>query len=309
MKRFSCFRHGRHMALALAALILAGLPSVSRAEAPQPEGVAVLDIQTSGNVDATRFAPLSSILGTEAARYPELRVVTGADIRNMLGFEAQRQLLGCETDSTCLAEIGGALGVPYVLASEIAVFGDRLHLTLSLLDVENSVPVSRVGLRAETEAELADQLPGGVREVLASLIGPDHAVPVPRRPAARTPAPRGRILSWTAVGVGSAVAIGGGALYGNGWSVKRRHEESVQEGAPLLTHDQARAVEGRAGLGLGLIAGGSAIIATGLVLPRLLPDASGRQALAGPEDGEVRVAVTALPLPDGGMVALGVMRW
>lgn len=284
-----------------------GGPASARAEAddapPERVGVAVLDIQTTGEVDPVRFAPLSAILGDEAARDRRLRVVTGQDIRSLLGFEAQRQLLGCESDSTCLAEIGGALGVPYVLASEASLFGGRIHLSLSLLDVEQARPVARVGLRADTEAELADAIPGGVREVFSSLVGEVPEPPV-GPPPARARVGWVRTVSWSAVGVGSAMAIGGGALYGNGWRLKLAHEREAAGGSPALTAGEAEAVARTANFGLGLAAGGAAIVATGLVLPRLWPG-EGRGGLAAAEGG---VAVSGIPLEGGVLVTVGVSR-
>lgn len=56
-----------------------------------------------------------------------VRVVTARDISVLLGFERQKQLLGCSDDGMCMAELGNALGVQGVL-SELRV-GDfrRAH--------------------------------------------------------------------------------------------------------------------------------------------------------------------------------------
>ena len=41
------------------------------------------------------------------------------DIQDMLALESEKQLLGCSDDTNCLAEIGGALGVSYLVAGNI----------------------------------------------------------------------------------------------------------------------------------------------------------------------------------------------
>jgi hypothetical protein len=48
-----------------------------------------------------------------------VRVLAGADIAALLGFERQRQLLGYE-ESGCLAEIGWALGAHYLAPEDRA---------------------------------------------------------------------------------------------------------------------------------------------------------------------------------------------
>ena len=47
------------------------------------------------------------------------QVITPTDIGAALGLERQKHILGC-TESSCLAEIGGAMGADYIVHGEMA---------------------------------------------------------------------------------------------------------------------------------------------------------------------------------------------
>src|SRR5689334_21368477 len=102
-------------ALAVLALLATAMPAAAAKERLK---IAVLDVMPRGDVDAKKIEGLSSLLASEAARRSDRAVTSGSQIRAMVGFDRQRQLLGCN-DASCLAEIGGALGVPYILATEV----------------------------------------------------------------------------------------------------------------------------------------------------------------------------------------------
>lgn len=48
-----------------------------------------------------------------------------------LSFEKDKQNLGCDADPACLAEIGGALGVEFIIAGSLVKVGDTLLSPLS----------------------------------------------------------------------------------------------------------------------------------------------------------------------------------
>ncbi|MBN2361316.1 MAG: hypothetical protein JXR83_17820 [Deltaproteobacteria bacterium] len=70
----------------------------------------------------------------ELRKYQRLGVVGMDEIKDMLSHEANKQMLGCEDDS-CLAEIGGALGVDELITGSVSLIGGssvfnarRIHL-------------------------------------------------------------------------------------------------------------------------------------------------------------------------------------
>ncbi|MFC1611043.1 PEGA domain-containing protein [Myxococcota bacterium] len=87
------------------------------------------------------------------------------DINAMLGFERTKEAVGCD-DAACIAEIGGALGVDYLVAGKVATVSGSPIVTLKLMDVRKGHVLARsnrstsagegavVGLIAEAVQEL-----------------------------------------------------------------------------------------------------------------------------------------------------------
>jgi len=137
--------------------------------------VAVLDLQAAGDGDRKAVEGLSGLLASEVARRPTLAVVSGADLRALLGFERQRQLLGC-TAGACVTELAGTLGVAYLVSSEVSRVGSSWLLSLALLDANKGAAVTRLTRKAASLDELVDQTFGAVDELLSAL-GASGAAP------------------------------------------------------------------------------------------------------------------------------------
>lgn len=87
------------------------------------------------------------------------------DINAMLGFERMKEASGCD-DLSCVAEIGGALGVDYLTTGKLGRLGDSLLVTLQLLDVRGVRVLARVNRTAPTEEVLPQTLAGAVQELV-----------------------------------------------------------------------------------------------------------------------------------------------
>ena len=97
-------------------------------------------------------------------------VVGGSDMAAMIDLEAQKQALGCAEES-CLAELGGALGVPYMLNASIGKMGTLMVLTVKIIAVEEAKVEVRQILRAKDEGALADGIDGLVDKAVVDLLG------------------------------------------------------------------------------------------------------------------------------------------
>lgn len=183
-------------------LLLAGLAAATPAPASASERppdaparrIAVPDVKAIGTFDPKAVAGLSSYIASETSRQG-LRVISGSDIAALLGFEKQRELLSCN-DSSCMVEMGGALGVDHLLSSEISEVGGVWLLSITLLDLTKGRGVARLTKRAEQQRGLVDLVPGAVEEVLgaANLVAkPPQQSPAPAQqfpappPAAQAP--------------------------------------------------------------------------------------------------------------------------
>src|SRR5690606_9289135 len=75
---------------------------------------------------------LGDAVVNHASSFRHLRFVSASDIESMIGFERQRDLVGCDSVS-CMTEIGGALGVDALLQIKLATLGNTAILTGTLL--------------------------------------------------------------------------------------------------------------------------------------------------------------------------------
>jgi TolB-like protein len=234
------------MTRALLAAALAVIPALSAA-APRAK-IAVTDIRSVQGVAPGTATILSDIVVSEIAR-SGFDVVSQADITAMIGFEKQKKVLGCSEDSSCLAEIGGALGVDFMLTGQVGQIGSRYRVSLLIVDTKKARVVARSAqFSDQNEDALVRAAESALQEVLAALRAPavsqapQVAPPPPAKvPAATTvtpPPPQqkpnlaarpytsppvapvrsagvrpSRTAAWVTLGAGVAL-IGGGAVLG-----------------------------------------------------------------------------------------------
>jgi hypothetical protein len=151
-------------ALIALAIAFAALPG----RAAPRQKVAVLDVRTVQGVAQGTATILTAIIAGDTAA-AGFDVLSQADIAALIGFEKQKRMLGCGDDSSCLAEIGGALGAEYVLSTQVGQIGTRFHLSLQLLDARKGAVIGRVSTFSETsEDALAETAQRAVSQALAS---------------------------------------------------------------------------------------------------------------------------------------------
>lgn len=230
----------------LVALALAAVSTVALA-APRTK-IAVTEIKNVQGVSAGTATILSDIVVSEVARAGH-DVVSQSDIKAMIGFEKQKQVLGCSEDSSCLAEIGGALGVDYMLAGQVGQIGTRYRVSVMLVETKKARVVARAAQFCDqNEDALARAAETTVRELLATAAaasasaaargapslevrppppGPSRAAPAPVGVAAVSdtarPAPkRSRLPAYLTMG-GGGVLLAAGAL--TGLAAKSRYSD------------------------------------------------------------------------------------
>jgi len=145
-------------------VLVAVLPGPSVANAEKPK-LAVMDLLAKGGIEQQRLDVFCDILATEIRGLGEYDVITKSDIESMLGIERAKEFYGCE-DTSCLAEIGGALGVQYIVSGNVALFVETYAVNLKLIDirrarVENSVFHKIKG----DEQTLLDEFPRAVHDL------------------------------------------------------------------------------------------------------------------------------------------------
>jgi hypothetical protein len=124
-------------------------------------------VVTTG-IEAAKGPLLDDMLLTELSkRTPRaIRLIGARDVTAVLGMESQKQLAGC-TESSCLIEIGNALGASHLLSVSLGRIGKQVVLNGTLLDVKHADAVYRDTLYlGETEDALID----GVRKLATGLV-------------------------------------------------------------------------------------------------------------------------------------------
>jgi len=130
-------RNGR-LFLALCVVVL-----LWPASAPAKVKLAVMDLSPLG-VEPAVASTYTQLVGAEINETGLFTVISRQDIKSMLDFEQDRRLVGCEADAACMAEIGGALGVEYVLSGSVGLLAGKHMLNLQLLDIKRAKVESRV---------------------------------------------------------------------------------------------------------------------------------------------------------------------
>ncbi len=234
---------------------LAALALVTSAATPQIKlaqgGVSFVDVSPAKG--AFFVSSFDQRLSAESG----YRVVTQDEVAAVLGLERQKAMLGCSGESSCTAELAGALGVDGIIIGTIAQIGGIYSLNLKVVRATNGEPLSNVSFRTKSEAELLDLLDTAARQISGDL---RHAFGGPA-PAA------GPSSAWLAPVIGGGVAaVAGAVAYGmaKGTEAKLRgHDASIT--TPALLDETARTGQLQQTTAVVLGAVGLVAIAGGLV--------------------------------------------
>ncbi|MDP2340518.1 MAG: hypothetical protein Q8O67_06155 [Deltaproteobacteria bacterium] len=215
------------------------------------ERVLVLDFRNdSAREDLVRIVRDSLVV--HLSRMGNLEVLSSDDLRRVADLEAQKQTLGC-SDSSCLAELAGAVGARLVVFGNVGQLGQVTQINLSLLDVADA----QVRSRESIELTSLEEVPNSVRAAADRMFG--VAAPVPETGWGPVP--------WIGIGTsvaGAVVGVAFGALAG-----VADGESGLNNGKNL---DERRAAQDRfPGLAATAVAGGVvAVIGAGIFAAGLL---------------------------------------
>jgi hypothetical protein len=132
----------------------------------QKFGVAVMQVQALHGVETSLADLLSEVVLTRTTHTGVFKsVIGGSDLQEVMSLEQQKGALGCDNDS-CLATVGGALGVPRMIVGSIGKLGQNFLLNIKLIDVEEAKVLARVNKEANSESELKTSVEQLVDELL-----------------------------------------------------------------------------------------------------------------------------------------------
>ena len=203
------------MRLSLLACFLA-VPAIASEEGEGP-GVAMTDLKASVGVEPQLASLVGEIMLTELKNEKAFgSVVGGSDLRAMLEFDQQKAALGCD-ETNCIAQLGGALGVPLMVTSTLGRLGGAFVLTVVVIDVEASLVKVRQVTDAADERQLRVLAPWAIRRAVAELWGrPEPAKPAVKAAASAPSVAKGSSFNAKKVAFwgGGAVTLGGAVLAG-----------------------------------------------------------------------------------------------
>lgn len=250
------------LALLSAVLVVAAPPPVKLA-AP---GLSYVNVpEKKGRFFSDYFAQQLSLQG--------LSVTTASEIGALLGFERQRQLMGCseEEASNCVAELAGALGADGLITGSIAKFKAGYTVSLKILAADNGRSVALAADTVRDEDALLEWLRDTAKK-FAPLANEElgHTAPPPTMAVSpvdvEAPAqPRAgfrRTAGLLSLGIGAAGAAVGTYSFVMHSQVQGYQRAASSDVKPLYDADLSRLqVQGIAGA-----AGAAVLLAAGAFL-------------------------------------------
>ena len=227
-------------------LLVAG-PALA-AEPEAPTSLLILDFKHDGDeVSAQNARLINDLVAAAAEGAGGFKVITGADIANVVELEANKEALGCDTSSTsCLAEVAGAMGAELVLFGNVGQLGEVYLVTLNLFDSNRAQSAGRENIKARDLGEMPDKIDAAVARLLGEEVAPE-------------PSPNLlQVAAWSTVGLGAVVAVGG-------YGFAAAQNSVVANPAAAPADKEAALDNGRLGLVVSVIGAAVAAVGVGLL--------------------------------------------
>ncbi|GEM_PF-4846939 len=151
----------------VASIFLSCFSSLGVFASDTPSRMLMMDIKAT-LVDEKIVGLVNNMVSTELAKQKGVELLTGADMRQMVALEIEKQSMGCTDDSSCLSELAGAIGARYVVFGEMGKLGSFFLLTLNLFDSQTAKSVARDTLKVKSIDALVDQVPALIAGLMAS---------------------------------------------------------------------------------------------------------------------------------------------
>lgn len=134
-----------------------------------PTSILVMPLKPIRGVDKGTCQLLSNYMLSQMQGVKKLRTVGASDVDAALGVDKQKQALGC-SDVSCMAEMGGALGVDLVMYGELGVLGTKYNVNVSAVRASDATVAARASILVDkTEDALAEKVPALVRDVVDGI--------------------------------------------------------------------------------------------------------------------------------------------
>lgn len=132
--------------LFLVILLITLIPITLLAEPKKEESkttLIVFNLTPEKGVETGAANLLTELVLTEISNMGKYTVIGQNDLDKMLFWETNKQLKNCN-DSSCMAQIAGAMGAEYYVIGSIGTMGDNFLINLKLINVLKAVVEKRI---------------------------------------------------------------------------------------------------------------------------------------------------------------------
>jgi hypothetical protein len=215
-----------------------------------------------------------------------VQVTSEKDIKQVLGLERQKALLGCEQQD-CAIELAGALGVDAIVVGSLARVGRSYTVNLRAIRTGTGAQLVTATERVDSEEALQDWLDQQARTLPAQLrlaLG---------QPGDKAQAGTSPLVRWLPGIVGGLALIGGGVSLGlsagQADRLKNGHliEPAITDAATTGNLEQTLGVVG--------LAAGGALLATSIIWALVAPSSAVQVSAAPTHDGFALGVIGAFP--------------
>lgn len=165
--------HRFALSVAIIGVLLLSLPTPALAQ--ENCQIAVMTMRSLGLSKENAHVPevITDTIADVMAEREDCQIVTQADIAQMMDFEAMKAT--CAVDSpSCIAEIGGALGVSRVVNGSVASLGSSFKLQVKLHNVSTGIVEKRFNRLVSGDAVEVDKTAREAAKILLSVIPSSH---------------------------------------------------------------------------------------------------------------------------------------
>jgi hypothetical protein len=238
------------------------VPALAQGE----ERVLLWNLDAGSELSAEEKITVQNLIAAEIGKRG-YQVMTEGEVGRIFQLEEKLQLCGSKT--SCIAEIGSAMGAKEGVTGSLARIGNALVFTMQRLDMYAARVISRCVRKASGEW---DVVLGLIPQMIAELYGdeqpekePGVTVAAPRKDYPMNPYKRwGHISFWTGVGT---LAMGG-AMTAMAADAK---SDARSAGTPAKMAEAESLMDTRNALAVTWYSLGSALAVTGVVLWLLSP--------------------------------------
>jgi hypothetical protein len=187
----------------LATLLLAQAPAAP-VKLASPGFTAIQMEEKLANFYADHFAQQLSLR--------KIRVLTASEISALIGFERQKELLGCnENSQSCVAELANALGVDGLIVGSLARLDGLYQVNLKIISSQDAQPLVVYAGKAEGDRALLGKLEEAARQAAEALARWRPGQVEASAPAVTTPVTRPSEAPWLITG-GAVAGVGAGLV-------------------------------------------------------------------------------------------------